>query len=346
MKRLALPALAAILLLAACKPKPAERQAAPPQPAEAAEDTLAIELFLDSLYYEVFRYEATMEYVPQPERFFSHRLRDLWDEMPPGEQILDADIWTGYQDFDTLGFRDIRLDSLRADTALLSIKLSVWKGSENEARIRLVREAHDTLPPAWYVDDIVHLRTGNTPYDIAATILENMPDSVVFFHYPVDIANEHDEDKVIELRFYGGQAWLADGYMWTTSDDFYPAREGFYPGFAVLRMQDIALSDSTLSFYLDSRGESYFSGPVPLSHHTTRQALRAGCHLWGQPSYEAFYDSVAFRGLLRGDSLTLFSHAEPYPRELLFSRVSRSQLDTLLVQPIYEPENRQGSQAE
>lgn len=331
-----------LLSLAACTPKRTQ-QPAPTSATVPVEqpDTTGVEDYLESLYSEVFARQLALGYMPRSEEKFTHRLRDLWDEMPQADAILDADIWTGVQDFDTLALLSAHLDTIVADTALATVRLSTWRRYEQTARLRLVREVHDSLPPAWYVDNIVHLQN-HGPYDVDATIRMNMPDSVVHF---LGTDSYSEEDNAIELRFYRQSScpsYPADGYMWTTSDEFYDAREGFYPGFAILRMQRIELRGDTLSFHLDSRGEHYFSGPVPLTHHTSRQALRAGCHPWGQPAYEAFYDSVAYQALVGEDHLRLIRHKPYYPylEERLFSRVSSDSLATLIPTPAYEPENR------
>ena len=54
------------------------------------------------------------------------------------------------------------------------------------------------------------------------------------------------------------------GWFCCTSDEFGDFREGWLPGFAVVEMRDLKISDSTITFYADPRGITFLSRPFPL----------------------------------------------------------------------------------
>ncbi len=318
--------LLAALAILGCKQEKAETPVEGPDTVVVFKDTTGVIARLEALYTGLFAYENGEAFEAfNADAFLSGRIKDLWEQFPEGEMVYDADIWTGLQDFDRLVYLGARLGTVTGDTALATVRFSAFRDDTRTALIRMVRETQDSLR-AWFVDDITH---GDV--SIVETAFRHIPDSIVRFHWDSGAYNTHEEDNFVELCFFASDSCPADGYFWGTSDEFYSAREGFLPGFIVLRMHDISLRADTLSFYLDSRGQDYFSGPVPLSVRNSAKAHKAGCALWNQPYYDAFYDSIRYTALLRPDTLLLWKQqsSQPYSEDHPFQRTTFEEIDSI-----------------
>ena len=116
------------------------------------------------------------------------------------------------------------------------------------------------------------------------------------------------ESNIIELKYKDGK--ITDGYFWGTSDEFCDAREGYYPGFAVWPMKEIQVNDNILTFLIDSRGETYSSGPVSVEIHSMAEAFEKGYHPWMQKS-RFFQDTVRYTCTLTPESVVI-SHKSKY----------------------------------
>ena len=193
--------------------------------------------------------------------------------------------------------------------------------------------------PRLYVDDIIHPHR-DEPFSIARTARGYAADSIANYLWEYDASNLHDEDNVIELRFR--DSVVVDGFFWGTSDEFYSAREGFYPGFSVWRMQDIGMAGDTLTFLLDSRGTDYFSGPLALDVHSVTEALQDGYSLWRQYDYSYFQDSIRYTSVLGPDTLLVLKDKSgwPYPEDHPFVRKTAEEIQEVERTFEYEEENR------
>ena len=95
-------------------------------------------------------------------------------------------------------------------------------------------------------------------------------DSIAYYYYYSNYPSHDCEDNIIEFSYKNGE--IVDGYFWGTSDEFRDAREGFYPGFFVLRLDQISIKKDSIVFTLDSRKTQYLSGPVNIRHHSSDEA--------------------------------------------------------------------------
>ena len=82
-------------------------------------------------------------------------------------------------------------------------------------------------------------------------------DSTSYYYYYSNYPLHDCEDNIIEFSYKNGE--IVDGYFWGTSDEFRDAREGFYPGFFVLRLEQIFNKKDSIVFTLDSRKTQYLS---------------------------------------------------------------------------------------
>lgn len=162
-------------------------------------------------------------------------------------------------------------------------------------------------------------------------------DSTVWYVY--DVPGSDSEDNILELSFKNGS--VVGGYFWGTSDEFCEGREGYYPGFFVLRLSQIHHDGGNLSFVLNSKGMSYCSGPVDASVHSTEEAQRRGSHEWMQDA-RFFTDSIRYCGTFREDGFLLSKEKSKYPylEDHYFTIYTREALRKLKRECPYEKENR------
>ena len=159
-------------------------------------------------------------------------------------------------------------------------------------------------------------------------------DSVVYYVY--DDPRSDCEDVILQLTFSDGQ--VVEGYYWGTSDEFSDEREGFYPGFFVQQIGQIAQSGDQLTFVLDTRTSRYFSGPLAATIHTSDEALQQGYHLWIQ-NEKYFQDCVRFSGTFRTDGLTL-RNGKYADDDRFFKIVPQDSLKNFNRHCAFEPDNR------
>lgn len=339
MKRMYMVCLFALLVCMGCKrEKPEVKTVEEPVAVPQAVGGTDVVSRIKTLYEELFSHYNRGDFDFDPSSAFSSRLRGLWSQLPDNELVYSSNIWTDLQDFDSLAVAMVSLDSQIEDTAMVTVRFRAFGDDLHSVQIRTVRESlRGNLD--WYVDDIIHPNQDG-PFSVARIAKGYAADSIAYYLWEYDASNLHDEDNVIELRFR--DSMVVDGFFWGTSDEFYSAREGFYPGFSVWRMQDISMAGDTLTFLLDSRGVDYFSGPLGLDVRSATEALHQGYPLWRQLAFEYFQDTVRYSGILRPDTLLIFKEKSqwPYYENHSFIHKTAEEIRQIDRNCIYEPENR------
>ena len=269
--------------------------------------------------------------------YISTNLKALWESLPEDELIYSANVWTGLQDFDSLIFEGAGADGLRnswrrdesrKDTVVVSVRFRAFdEGEINTAHVKMVYERND-----WYIDDIVHTFKGEE-YSIVEIAKMQIPDSVVYYYK----AATNGESNIIELKYKDGK--ITDGYFWGTSDEFCNAREGYYPGFAVWPMKEIQMNDNILTFLIDSRGETYSSGPISVEIHSMAEAFEEGYHPWMQES-RFFQDTVHYTCTLMSKVLILNGKSKYYTDSSIFKKMPLKELKEQDRSCDYEEKNR------
>lgn len=136
------------------------------------------------------------------------------------------------------------------------------------AEVRVLRNGHFYMPTfnakkelvVWDVNVDELYRSPDVADESGAVA----PDSVVYYHYAcVDPVTQPAEDEIIALRYYPKSVDLV---FWGTTDEFEEAREGYLPGFVVLKAKTLTQKGDALSFTLSLKGEPVFEKPVPVSY--------------------------------------------------------------------------------
>ncbi len=138
------------------------------------------------------------------------------------------------------------------------------------------------------------------------------------YYYRTSDFNARYEDNIIELRY--DEEKLVDGFFWGTSDEFDSGREGYRPGAIVLQMKDLKISNDTISFTLDSRGQIFFSNAIDVDIHSCEEALKKGYRVWIETPdtivdspHSPFYGKVSYKGRIYNDTIEI-DYTEEYSK--------------------------------
>jgi len=92
------------------------------------------------------------------------------------------------------------------------------------------------------------------------------------------------------------------GYYWGTSDEFDEAREGYYPGFFVTKMDTLVIKDGVISFTLNVNVDDMFDKAIPQNIKTSDEARTAGFNKWEQ---SIGYKTRKYKGKFIGRTIEL-----------------------------------------
>lgn len=139
------------------------------------------------------------------------------------------------------------------------------------------------------------------------------------------------------------------GWFCCTSDEFGDFREGWLPGFAVVEMLDLKISDSTITFYADPRGITFLSRPFPLDYKSNAEAMAADTakyKRWSFNSIAESYDTVHYAGRFYGDSISI-NNKYYWDGSHTFAKVSEQEVRSRIGKIDYRfvPENTEGEES-
>jgi len=70
------------------------------------------------------------------------------------------------------------------------------------------------------------------------------------------------------------------GTYYGTTDEFEEAREGYYPGFFVAKMDSLRIDKDTINFVIKVSNRDFFKRPVPLQIKTPMEAHKKNLQVW------------------------------------------------------------------
>lgn len=131
-------------------------------------------------------------------------------------------------------------------------------------------------------------------------------DTICYHYY----ANNHvengvrlpDMEDVILVFVNNGTSTTC--YYYGTSDAFCDTREGWLPGFVMLKATELVIDKDKLSFTLDADGMYFYSQPIELGLQNRADILKAGYHSWVQAASNC-WDKALMEGSFASNSLTL-----------------------------------------
>lgn len=97
---------------------------------------------------------------------------------------------------------------------------------------------------------------------------------------------------VLEQSRQGGLT----GMYYGTTDEFDEAREGYYPGFFVARMDSLRIDKDTITFVIKVSSSDFFKRPVSLQIKTPMEAHKKKLQVWDERKLTA--TSKRYKGLI------------------------------------------------
>ena len=95
---------------------------------------------------------------------------------------------------------------------------------------------------------------------------------------------------------------MTRGWYYGTSDDFDRGREGYLPGFFVVEMQGLAVSQESIRFTIQVSEEDYFETPVPRVYRSAAEVASDSLEKW---RHAVGGDPREYEGTITSDSITL-----------------------------------------
>ena len=129
------------------------RNASETQKALTTSDSTVVIEQVEKMYNEVFDYYNKRDFktIKNGKKFFSKKLKALWEELPTDYAVIDADPWTWTQEPDSFVFQTAKLERLTKDSAVVKTTTQcfghfsskagdVYDCGISQMTLRLVRE--------------------------------------------------------------------------------------------------------------------------------------------------------------------------------------------------------------
>ena len=167
-----------------------------------------------------------------------------------------------------------------------------------------------------------------------------------YYYYESDTLKPSFDDVIIRIDQKGDSI---KGWFYCNSDEFETGRGGYLPGFAVVEMRDLKISDSTITFYADPRGVTFLSRPFPLDYKSNAEAMAADTakyKLWTNYSIAENFDTVHYAGYFFGDEIDL-KGKDPTAPCRQFLKTSEQEVRSRIGKVDYRfvPENTEGEES-
>jgi len=142
------------------------------------------------------------------------------------------------------------------------------------------------------VDSLKTIQTGVVDSDKSNLTIAGLYEFVYENNTPSLIENHYIKIQKVSNNYVG--------YYWGTSDEFDEAREGYYPGFFVAKMDTLVIKNDMISFTLDVDAGDMFEKVIPQNIKTSDKARSTGFSKWKQ---SISYKPRHYNGKIIGKSI-------------------------------------------
>lgn len=139
----------------------------------------------------------------------------------------------------------------------------------------------------------------------SAVFAANMESDTLYYYQECD---DVSEASVLMLIQKGDSL---SGYFRGTTDFFDEAREGYYPGFFSLPIQDLKMENNKISFVLNSQNYRFLNRPIEISIEDSEKQVPEGYKEWLQIS-KYFWKKAEFVGTYTDNGIILKSLGMKY----------------------------------
>ena len=124
------------------------------------------------------------------------------------------------------------------------------------------------------VDSLKTIKTAVVDSDKSSSTIDGLYEFVYDNNTPSLIENHYIKIQKVDTNYVG--------YYWGTSDEFDEAREGYYPGFFVAKMDTLVIKNGVISFTFDVDADDMFEKAIPQNIKTSDKARSKGFSKWKQ----------------------------------------------------------------
>ena len=130
----------------------------------------------------------------------------------------------------------------------------------------------------------------------------DLPNDTLYFYHESNSDHVPDFcDNVLTIIRNGNEISC---YFRGTSDEFDEAREGYFPGFIVLKAKEFVMNDGIISFVLDSNNKYFLNRPIVSEEIIDCSVIPSGYEKWLQMQ-KYYWKQVAFTGTYDDNSIVL-----------------------------------------
>lgn len=122
---------------------------------------------------------------------------------------------------------------------------------------------------------------------------------------------EHEEANEALVLMVVQKGDSLSGYFRGTTDFFDEAREGYYPGYFCLPLQNLKMENNIISFVLNSQNYRFLNRPIEIAIEDSEKRVPEGYGEWLQIS-KYFWKTVAFVGTYTDNGIILNSSGSKY----------------------------------
>ena len=110
----------------------------------------------------------------------------------------------------------------------------------------------------------------------------------------------YDQDNYIILKKMGEKV---EGYYYGNTGEFSTSRTGLWPGYFVLKMEDLFFTEDSIKFILKPKREDFFNEPVRFTTFNSKDVLKDGNSRWDYVSDYSFLPIKRYTGFFSDSTI-------------------------------------------